>query len=360
MKNLRDIIFSCILGLSLLSLNSYSQGVNCSDNYEKALQFYNYGMADSALSILNPCLEHTKVLKGLSNQICADIFRLAALSSIMTGNPEEADEYIAQLLKYQPDYKNNIREDDLEEFKLILNSKSAQPDLILGVSAGINIPFLKLENQYSDYEAQESYYDLEGNLGFQFAVAAEKTLTKNISLEVAAGYTKFLFKYHTRSMSIGETQYDQSLSYIEIPVLARYYFSTNGHLKPYLEGGLSGKFSIYVREKSEDYGRYWLTESTESDSKMILASFMTDIENIGLAVGGGLSYNLKNSSLKLDVRYIHNFKSSGRISKFDDISGYEDIPEGEDFSYTNDINLIHLKNAQISLGYYYNLKYRVF
>lgn len=360
MRKFSTIIFPCILGLCFLSLNSYSQGVNCSDNYEKALQFYNYGMADSALSILNPCLEHTKALKGLPNQTCADIFRLAALSSIMTGNPEEADEYITQLLKYQPDYKNRIRDDDLEEFKLILNSKSAQPDLILGVRAGINIPFLKLENQYSDYDAQESYYDLEANLGYQFAVAIEKTLTKNISLEVTAGMTQILFKYHTRSLSIGEQQYDQSLTYIEIPALVKYCFNTSGNLKPYLEGGLAGKFSLYVREKSEDYGRYWLTESIESDSKMILASFITDVENVGLAVGGGLSYNLKNSSIRLDLRYIHNFKSPGRISKFDDISGYEDIPAEEDFSYTNDINLIHVKNLQVSLGYFYNLKYRVF
>jgi len=360
MKKFRTTIFSCILGLSFLSFKSYSQGVNCSDNYEKALQLYNYGMADSALSILKPCLEHTKALKGLAKETCADIFRLAALSSIMTGIPKKANEYITQLLKYQPDYKNNIRDDDLEEFKLILNSKSAQPDLILGVRAGINIPFLKLENQYSDYDAQESYYDLEGNIGYQFAVAVEKTLSKNISLEVAAGYTQFMFKYYTRSLSIGEQQYDQSISYIEIPVLARYYFNTKGHLKPYIQGGLSGKFSLYAREKSDDYGRYWLTKSSKYDSEMILASFITDMENVGLAVGGGLSYNLKNSSIRLDVRYIHNFKSSGRISKFDDISGYEDIPEGEDFSYTNDINLIHLKNAQISLGYFYNLKYRVF
>ena len=219
MKNKRVIIIPCILGLCFLSLNSYSQVVNCSENYEKALQLYTYGMADSALSILKPCLEHTKNLKGLAKETCADIFRLAALSSIMTGNPKKVDEYITQLLKYQPDYKNNIRDDDLEEFKLILNSKSAQPDLILGVRAGTNLPFLKLENQYSDYDAQESDYDLEANFGYQFALVTEKTLAKNISLEVAAGITQFLFKYNTRSLSVGETQYEQSLTYIDIPVL---------------------------------------------------------------------------------------------------------------------------------------------
>lgn len=360
MKNCRAIIFPCMLGLCFLSLNNYSQVVNCNENYETALKLYNYGMADSALSILKPCLEHSKSLKGLPKETCAEIFRLAALSNVMTGNPEEAGEYITQLLKYAPDYKTSIREDDLEEFKMILNSKSAQPDLIVGFRAGTNMPFLKLENQFSDYDAQEGYYELESKFGYQFAVAGEKILTKNISLEVAAGITQFLFNYKTRSITIGEQQYDQGITYIEVPVLVKYYFSTNGHLKPYLQGGISGKFSLYTREKSDDFGRYWLTESSDSDSEFILASFMADIENLGLALGGGLSYTLKNSSIKLDVRYIHNFISSNRISKFDDITGYDDIPSNEDFSYTNDINLIHLTNLQISLGYFYNLRYRVF
>jgi opacity protein-like surface antigen len=356
MKKLTRIIFTCLLGLFILSLNSYAQVPNCSANYEKALQAYNYGMADSALNILKPCLEHPKALKEVSREICANIYRLAALSSIMTGNSAKADEYITQLLKYAPDYKNNIRDDDLEEFKLILNNKSAQPDLKLGIKVGTNMPFLKLVKSYSDYNAEENYYSLDSKLGYQFGIAIEKTLTKKVSLEAGAGFDQILFQYNTRNRTEGPIQYNQSIAYLEIPVVAKYNFNTGSAFQPYLQGGVCGKFSLNYIYKS-DFGKNWLTNS--NDSKNILATFLTDIENVGLVIGGGVGYNLKSSSFRFDLRYIHNFKSSSRESKFDNINGYDDMPD-EDFTYTNDINLINLKNLQISVGFFYNLKYRVF
>jgi opacity protein-like surface antigen len=358
MKNLKTYILPCILGICFLSLNSNAQVPNCSDNYEKALQLYNYGMADSVLNMLKPCIEQKKALKDVSKETCAEIYRLAALASIMTGHPTEADKYITQLLKIKPDYKNNMRDDDLEEFRLILESKSSQPDLMIGIRAGANMPFLNLVKSYSDYDAQESYYSLDKKIGYQFGIAGEKTLTRNISLEAGAGFTRILFQYNTRGVIEGTNQYDQSIACIEIPVLVKYNFNTGNSFRPYLQGGISGRFSLNDVDKSEDFGKNWYTKAT--DSEYILATFLTDIENIGLVIGGGVGYNLKSSSIRLDLRYIHNFKSSGRASKFDDISVYDDIPSTEEFSYTNDINLINLKNIQISLGYFYNLKYRVF
>jgi opacity protein-like surface antigen len=358
MKNIKTFIFPGIFAISFLSLNINAQVPNCSGNYEKALQAYNYGMADSALNILQPCLEHPKALKEVSKEICANIYRLAALSSIMAGNSAKADEYITQLLKYAPDYKNNIRDDDLEEFKMMLNKKSAQPDLRLGIRAGTNMPLLNLARSYSDYNAEESYYSLDSKFGYQFGIAAEKTLTRKISLEAGAGFTQILFQYNTRNRTEGPNQYDQSIAYLEIPVLVKYSFNTGSAFQPYLQGGACGKFSLNEIDKSEAYGKSWYTKATDSEN--ILATFLTDIENIGLVLGGGVGYNLKSSSIRLDLRYIHNFKSSSRESKFDNISGYDDIPSTEEFSYTNDINLINLKDVQISLGYFYNLKYRVF
>jgi opacity protein-like surface antigen len=358
MKKIISCFFACLLALLFFAFDSNVQAQDCAANYEKALQAYNYGMADSALNILKPCLEHPKAMNDVSKETCANIYRLAALSSIMTGNSANADEYITQLLKYAPDYKNNIMDDDLEEFRMILNNKSAQPDLRLGIRAGTNIPFLKLNKYYSDYNAQESYYGLESKFSYQFGIEVEKTLTKRFSLEAGAGFTQILFRYNTMNTIEGPNEYDESIAYLEIPVLAKYKFNTRGSFQPYLQGGICGKFSLNDISKSEDFGKNWYTKAT--DSEYILATFLTDVENIGLVLGGGVEYNLKNSSIRLDLRYIHNFKSSGRESKFDEITGYDDIPSTEDFSYTNDINLINLKNLQISLGYFYNLKYRVF
>jgi hypothetical protein len=43
----------------------------------------------------------------MSKETRARIFRLAALSSIMTGNPTEAEKYSRKMLINQPDYKES-------------------------------------------------------------------------------------------------------------------------------------------------------------------------------------------------------------------------------------------------------------
>jgi len=358
MNNIKTIISSCLLGLVFLSFHCNAQVVNCSDNYEAALRLYNYGMADSALNTLEPCLENRQALKQVSKETSANIFRLAALSSIMTGNPGEAERYVKELLKYQPDYKENIRDDDLMEFRLMLERSTSQPELRVGVRFGMNIPLLELQKNYTFPEKTATTFTLEKPAGFQFGLTGEKAFTKNISVEVGAGITSIQFNYKIQGSPTGEYQYDQKITYMEIPLLVKYYFGTNSSIKPHLQGGVSGKFSLYKREKSDDFGNYWFTESSNSNN--ILTTFITDMENIGLVVGGGIGYDLKKLSIRADVRYAHHLNSSSRLSKFDSITGYEDIPASEEFSYTNDINLITIRDLQFSVGLSYNLKYKVF
>ena len=359
MKKIKRIIIFCLTVVFLMPPIIKGQTTDCSSNYEKALLLYNKGMSDSALRVLQPCLESKRTLKSLSARTNGRIFRLAALSCIMTDNPRDAEKYVKQMLKYQPDYKDNFREDDLVEFRLMVNKRYSQPALRIGVMGGINIPFVKLEKKYSDYETSfGGDYTLDRSTGFQFGIAGEKTLTKNMSIEVAAGITQILFKYTVNGLQSVHYQYDQSISYIEIPVIARYYFSMKSSLKPYLEGGLEGRISLNEMEKSDVYGKYWFTNSSNSDK--VLTTFLTDIQQVGLILGGGIGYDLKKFNLRLDFRYNHYFKSSGQASKFDNITGYDDISDDEKFHYTDDINLISMKNVQISVGLFYNLNYKVF
>ena len=60
------------------------------------------------------------------------------------------------------------------------------------------------------------------------------------------------------------------------------------------------------------------------------------------------------------LRYNNYFNNSAKSSEFDDINGYEDIGSDEKFHYTDDINLIGMKCLQMSIGFLYNLSYKVF
>jgi tetratricopeptide (TPR) repeat protein len=352
------IITAGLLSLMVYFNHSIAQEIRCEEQYQLALTQYNYGLADSALSILEPCLLNQRIHKELTRGGSVNIYRLAALSSIMIGNPEDAEKYIKELLKYQPDYAENWREGDLMEFRYMIEGVSSQPSFKLGIWAGFNVPMLTLEKNYTDPEKPGAQFSLDGHTGFQIGAVSEMTISRNLALEAGVGMLHIRFDYQVQDPGIGEYQYEQEITYIEIPILMKYYLPLKGSLKPYLQGGVSGKFSLYLREDSEDYGKYRLTESSNSDN--ILATFITDLENLGIVVGGGITYNLKNINIGLDIRYAHHLKSEQKLAKFDDILGYEDIPSSEPFGYTNDINLITLSDLQISLIFTYNLKYRVY
>jgi hypothetical protein len=339
-----------------------SQTSDCSVNYEKALLLYNSGMADSALSIIKPCLGNNDALNKISKETRARIFRLAALSSIMNGNPTEAEKYARKMLINQPDYKNNPDESDLQEFRLMLDKITPQPSLRIGVTAGINIPFVKLQKEYSNYELQSGKYILKGSVGYQFGIVGEKALSKNISLEAGAGISQVMFNYTISGIDVLTYQtlknlYDQKVNWIEVPVSAKYYFNLKS-FRPYLEGGITGRLLINSMEKSGTYGRYWFTNSSNSDK--ILTTFLADFENFGILLGGGVCYDFNKFSLRLGFRYNYYLKNSGTSSNFDNVTGYDDFGPGEKFHYTDDINLVNLKHLQVSVGILYNLSYKVF
>jgi hypothetical protein len=323
---------------------------------------YNSGMADSALRVIEPCLENKDYLNNISKETRARIFRLAALSSIMNYNPSEAEKYAREMLINQPDYEYNQNDGDLMEFGMMLDKMSPQPSFRVGFSGGFNIPFLKLEKRYSNYYIRSDEYNLNGSIGYQFGIIGEKMLKKSISVEAGAGISRIILDYsHTgidnaTYLSV-KYLYNQDITWVEIPVIAKYYFDFNS-FRPYLEGGITGRFLLNEMEISDDYGRYWFTNSSNSDK--ILATFLTDFEYIGILLGGGANYNFNKFSLRLDLRYNYYLKNLTVSSKFDNVGGYEDIGPDEKFYYTDDINLLNVNCLQVSIGFLYNLSYKVF
>jgi outer membrane protein W len=357
MTKITGIIFLCLSIVLFIPLVSKGQTTDCSSNYEKALLLYNKGIADSALRVLQPCLENKRNLKSLSKETSGRIFRLAALSSIMTGNPGDAEKYVKQMLEFLPDYKNSKNEGDIMEFSLMLDKVTAIPSLRVSIEAGINIPFSKITKQYSNYQAVAGSASLNSSAGYIFGISCEKMLTKKFSLEAGVEIGRYKFKYSVKGVSEGQIVYNQNINSIEIPVIARYYF-TDSRFRPYVEGGVAGRLLPGSSDKSDIYGKYRLTNSSGSDK--ILTTFLTNIEYFNMAFGAGAAYDLKKISIRLDIRYNQSFANKNLTSGFDKIGGYSDIPPTEKFYYTNDINLISFNNLQISLGLVYNLRYKVF
>jgi hypothetical protein len=261
------------------------------------------------------------------------------------------------MLKYLPDYKNNKNEGDLMEFRLMLDKLTAIPSFKISLLAGFNTPFSEIKKQFSNYQALEGSASLSNSVGYIFGISGEKMLARRLSLEAGVEIAQYKFKYSVEEESSEQIIYNQNITSIKVPVIVRYYI-TEGRFRPYLEGGIAGRFLLNPSGKSDTYGKYWFTNSDSQDK--ILTTFFTDIEFVNLVVGTGAEYELKKFSLKLDIRYNQSFKGKSQLSRFDNIGGYSDIPPTEKFYYTDDINLISFNNLQLSLGLIYNLKYKVF
>jgi hypothetical protein len=357
MKKTKSIIVLCLTMFLFMPIIIKGQITDCSSNYEKALLLYNKGMADSALRVLQPCLDDKKMLKNLSDRTIERIFRLAALSCIMTANPDDAEKYVKKMFEYQPYYKNSNNEDDLMEFRLMLDKFTVVPSLRACISGTIRFPFSDITKQYSNYQVVAGSPSLSGSNGYLFGLSCEMMISKRLSIETGAELGQYNFKYSVTEKPSEQINYSQYVTSIEIPVIARFYV-TSGRFKPYIEGGIAGRFLLNSSFKSDDYGKYWLTNS--SNSGKILTTFIADIEYVNLVAGAGTAYDFRKFCVRLDIRYIQSFSNKSLISKFDNINGYSDIPPTEKFYYTDDITLISSNILQISLGLLYNLRYKVF
>jgi len=216
-----------------------------------------------------------------------------------------------------------------------------------------------LDGQYAAIDPQNQVHSIEGNPGEYVGLITEYSITNSISLGVEPGYSYMKFSYNVNHSDSFEHEYSPELAYIEIPVILKYRYYNNSPFVPTVYAGAVGRIMVPSFEKSDDLGNYWLTAATEP-SNGILSCFLVSTKSMGLLGGAGVDFNLKNSSISLDVRYIYNMPSSGNKSKFDPVTSYSDISNSEQVYYTDHIGLITLSTLQVSVGFRYFLNYKVF
>ena len=141
----------------------------------------------------------------------------------------EAEKYARKMLTYQPDYKNTKHEEDLMEFQLMIDKISPQPSLILGITGGVNLPFIKLQKNYSNYELQSGEYTINEKSGYQVSITGEKAFSGNLSVEAGIWISQVNFNYAIAGSDISnginiEYSYDQKITSLEVPVVCQILF----------------------------------------------------------------------------------------------------------------------------------------
>lgn len=327
--------------------------ISANQAYTKSTGLYSEGKLKQTISILEPLIENKKKMRALSRDARAEVYRVAAQSYFILNQSEKATYCIKEMLAYRPNYKDEMRDDDLTLFKEKVKSLNALPQLMIGVTAGGNMTLptevktypILISNDYNFYQSQYK----ESFQGYQLGVSGEFAVTKRISINAGLKYISQSYAYEIAFGSdLFKHSYRQSLNYFETPLLLRFQFFPYTKLKPFAEGGVFVKNLLNSNRKTTE------NENAISDLPITQAFNETDF---GVAFGGGIGYFMKESCFKLNVRWLSGINeivdeknrliNDGLVNTFT-------------YGYYDNMSNPRLNNLQVSLSYYYYLTHKVF
>jgi hypothetical protein len=234
-----------------------------------------------------------------------------------------------------------------------MDSMEVEPVLMVGLGAGVTRSLMRplgenryvFEKGYADFKSK-THTDAFGYvLGIQF----EYNLNRFISLNFSPSFENFGYSYTTtiaskNPASLGTliTESRQTLNYLTLPLLLRARIT----YKNYKVYGQAGFFTSNLLGASKFSSVSSSIISSRNDTKNNFAS-----NNAGFILGGGLMYKRKNLTFNTDVRFINGFNNI--VSKpyyYESLAmDYYDIPDD-----------VKLRGFELTLGVFYNFKYRVY
>lgn len=355
----------------LFSLFVFSQDVDNKQNiidsisigkaYDLAYELYRDGKIDSSLIYLEACIVDKRFFIE-SKREKARIFRLAAMASYILDRYETGDFYVKKMLAYDPAYQ--IRQDDLKKFELAYERLYALPKMSLGINFGGNLtmPFANEKEVYSIFEfgsiennklsAQKisgEYYEAPHPL-VNFGLVIEYSLLRHwaLSSELNGILQQFKYSIYYKEQNIGlnEFSYHQSVSYLMMPVVVKYYFFPGLKVRPWIETGFFGKYLLLSRKVS---GQVNISNISQMNSF-----------DFGLVAGTGVRYDYDRNGkwgIALHLKYCQ-----GLVNIFNKQNRYYTDNVSDIFLYKNyDVtDNVKLSNFMIYFSWSYFLTYKIY
>lgn len=221
-----------ILTLSLLASTLAASGQDCFTTIKEATALYDQGKFTEAIEKIEPCAQSEDIRIKWQSQ------RLLAMTYLALNENVKAREAARTMLELNPRYKPNVIHDPGELVKL-LNSIPVIPRFSLGLalSAGVNYTLPSINNVYMISE-QTKYYT--GRSGVQFGISSSYQFNQRFALQALLLVTnkRFTIDYSFANWSL---QSKESLTYLHLPIMGRYYTSLKGKIRPYVQlGGFAG------------------------------------------------------------------------------------------------------------------------
>lgn len=213
--------------------------------------------------------------------------------------------------------------------KGIMPSKNQKSTLLVGFYGGVNfskplvLEFYQIIESIDDTPAinEKEYEGFFSNFGNQFGFVAFYPVVGNFHIGLLPSFSTYSYHYNSYNSwidpslpdaSINQTfKHHQKLRYIECPLVARYYFGTNA-FKPFLHGIFSYGFmhstdKVVESEINYDLGTSAVPITSSENSASYTDSFIKS--KLSMGGGAGVSYDLNQLILTLDVSYLVNLNN---------------------------------------------------
>ncbi len=318
------------------------------EQYKLALKCYKLGQIDSSLFILRRCISRNMAMVSVSSQTKGNMYRLAALSSMLVDSGKEANSYIKKMLEYQPFYKDeNLNDDDLELFRAAVAGFTLTPQITVGLRAGVNIPQYSIVKSYNIFDTEKATKETPV-VSFNVGATASYGLTKNISLVVEPEYIQCSSKSEIARSSIspelGNIKTKLQIGFISVPVLARFGLTLKkGELTPYIEAGA--------------FYSYLVSATKTIDTEEFPIDLFLSKNNVGVLFGAGCIRNHKTFGIGVNVRYMNNLSLTNSEEKR---FLYDYSNDNMLYKYYNVFDDFKLRNFELSVTFTYNMRFKVF
>ncbi len=267
--------------------------------------------------------------------------KILALSYLGIDDLEAASDEARTIMKIDPAYKPDKFEDD-PDYTALFEKFVSTPVLRLGLHTGINKPAVNVSERYSIYHGEDAskYSEYDEEIGFQLGLTAEYRIFRDLSLYTGLQFRTTNYSHFLYEVDNNTVDYQERLSYFELPVSVKYSF-LKGDLRPYITAG--GYFSFLTNAISN-------TQRDDIDDIVDRLDYRNTFF-IGFGGGAGLNYSLKGFDLFLDVRYtVYPEQLNKEGTRYaDDVNVFQYYYLDDDFS---------MDVLQVNAGILFNLIYR--
>jgi opacity protein-like surface antigen len=347
--------------LLLCTQIAWAQKDDCEQTLTNALEEFNAGHFYGLSAMLKPCIDN-----GFTLEQKQRAYLLLTQTYLLIDDPIAAEDSYLKLLKANPEFATDESRDPIDVVYLSKKFTSSPVFSLYGrIGGNISIPRvihdITLFDGPNGKDLKEKY---SVEPGFQVNIGGEWHYNDNISLVAGLQYMYTSYR-HVTSGIFGRDVLDfqDKLSWLNIPLMVKYSFQNKGKFKPYAYAGYSTNFLIgdkgVIKYKN---GEPALTSENETINSVtspdINLRYQRNTTNNAFIVGGGIRRKIGLNYWFVDLRY-----SFGLRNIVNEKNHYADNTNSQKYQqslvplmlYQQTEDYFRLDNLSISVGYIHPL-----